>query len=134
MKATLPKHAVIFDGDCAFCRHSVKWLRRLDWRHALSYSNFRDAGDPVVQAVPTTKDRLNEEMHLWPASRDRLYHGFGAFRFMAWRLPLLWLIAPFLYIPGVPWLGQKLYLWIAKHRYKLVPCQDGVCTIQQKKT
>lgn len=132
MNATLPQHAVIFDGDCPLCRKSVQWLRRLDWRHVLSFVNFRDPNDPIVQAVPTTKERMIEEMHVWPASRTHLYHGFGAFRYMAWRLPLLWPLAPFLYLPGVPWLGQKIYLWIARNRYSLVPCHDGICTIQQK--
>ncbi len=70
-----------------------------------------------------------EEMHLVTPKRDRLHHGFGAFRWMAWRLPLLWLVAPLLYLPGVPYLGQRVYLWIAKRRYRLVPCRDGVCTL-----
>ena len=134
MNAQLPHHAVVYDGDCAFCQHSIKLLRRLDWRHALTYVNFRDGKDPIVQSVPTTKERLHEEMHVWPASRNGLYHGFAAFRFIAWRLPLLWLVAPFLYIPGVPWIGQKIYMWIARNHFNLVPCRDGVCTIQQKKT
>ncbi|MEI7687093.1 MAG: DUF393 domain-containing protein [Planctomycetota bacterium] len=133
MTQTPPKHVVLFDGDCPLCRKSVSWLTWLDWRRALTFVNFRDDGDPIVREAPTTKERLAEEMHVWPARRNRLYHGFGAFRFMAWRLPLLWPLAPFLYLPGVPWLGQKIYLWIARNRYSLVPCQDGVCTIQQKR-
>jgi hypothetical protein len=44
----------------------------------------------------------------------------------------LWVLAPLLYVPGVPALGQKLYLWIARHRFRLVPCHGGVCTIQRK--
>ena len=126
-------HSVLYDGDCPFCRKSIEWLRRLDWRHVLSFVNFRDKSDPTVTAVPTTPERMAEEMHVWTASRDHLYHGFGAFRFMSWRLPLLWVLAPFLYLPLVPWLGQKVYLWIARNRFNLVPCQDRACTIQQKK-
>ena len=48
------------------------------------------------------------------------------------RLPLLWLSAPLLYLPGVPWLGQCIYLWVARNRFNLVPCRDGVCDIQKK--
>lgn len=129
----MPQHDVIYDGDCAFCRHSIKWLGRLDWRGVLSFVNLRDATHPVVQTVPTSPERLIEEMHVWPADRSHLYHGFGALRWLSWRLPALWLIAPFLYLPLVPWLGQKIYLWVAKNRFQLVPCRDGVCTIQKKK-
>ena len=28
------KHVVVYDGDCGFCRQSIKWLRWLDWRRA----------------------------------------------------------------------------------------------------
>jgi predicted DCC family thiol-disulfide oxidoreductase YuxK len=48
---------------------------------------------------------------------------------MAWRLPLLWAVAPLLYLPGVPWLGQKVYLWVARNRFNLVPCHDGGCAV-----
>jgi hypothetical protein len=68
-----------------------------------------------------------EEMHLITPDAGRIYHGFGAFRWMAWRLPLLWALAPFLYLPGIPTLGQRIYLWIARNRFQLVPCHGGVC-------
>ena len=133
MNANASQHAVIYDGDCAFCLHSVNWLRRFDWRHVLTFANFRDPSDPIVQAVPATPERLQEEMHVWPAARNRIYHGFGGFRWLSWRLPLLWLIAPFLYLPLAPWIGQKVYLWIARNRFRLMPCRDGVCTIEKRK-
>jgi hypothetical protein len=50
---------------------------------------------------------------------------------MAWRLPLLWILAPFLYVPGVPTLGQAAYLWVARNRFRLVPCHGGVCTLKR---
>jgi len=131
MNATFPQptHAVLFDGDCPFCRASIARLRRLDWRHVLSFVNLRDESDPIVRTVPTTRERLTDEMHVWPASRRGLYHGFAAFRFLAWRLPPLWPVAPLLYLPLVPWIGQKIYLWIARNRFDLIPCENGVCTV-----
>ena len=54
-------------------------------------------------------------------------------RWMAWRIPVLWWLAPLLYLPGVPWLGRKLYRWVAKNRYDLVPCKDGVCALPKRK-
>ena len=122
---------LLFDGDCAFCQFSVRILRRLDWFHRLNYVSARDADSPVVRDVPVAKERLLEEMHVWPSAGSTTYHGFGAFRWMAWRLPAFWLLAPFLYLPLVPWLGQKVYMWVARNRFKLVPCRDGVCDIQR---
>ncbi|HEX3315799.1 MAG TPA: DUF393 domain-containing protein [Gemmataceae bacterium] len=125
-----PNAWLFYDGWCPLCRFSVARLTSLDWFRRVRFLDFR-AETALARELPTTTARLAEEMHLWlPASRT-LYHGFGAFRWMAWRLPLLWPIAPLLYIPGVPWLGQKVYLWIARNRYNLVPCRDGACGIQR---
>jgi predicted DCC family thiol-disulfide oxidoreductase YuxK len=117
---------VLYDGQCPLCLKSVAILRRLDWLRRLRYA---DARAPLPDATPALNpERLLQEMHLLTPGR-RVYHGFAAFRWMAWRLPLLWAIAPLLYVPGVPWLGQRLYLWVARHRLQLVPCHGGVCTI-----
>jgi hypothetical protein len=68
-------------------------------------------------------------MHVLTPDGRRVYHGFAALRWLAWRLPLLWPLAPLLYLPGIPSLGQRLYLWIARNRFRLVPCHGGVCTL-----
>jgi predicted DCC family thiol-disulfide oxidoreductase YuxK len=124
--------AVIYDGDCAFCRKSIDLLKRLDWFHRLHYVNFRDPTQPLLASPLLSSAPLVDEMHLLTPDGSRVYHGFGAFRWLAWRLPALWVLAPFLYIPGVPAVGQKIYLWIARNRFRLVPCHGGVCTIQRK--
>lgn len=124
---------VLFDSQCAFCQKSVSILKKLDWLKALRYQDGRDIDKLPVTSPPLQPSRLIEEMHLVPSSGRPVYAGFSAFRWMAWRLPIFWLLAPFLYIPGVPWLGNKVYLWIARHRFKLVPCKDGVCELPARK-
>jgi predicted DCC family thiol-disulfide oxidoreductase YuxK len=124
------KARVLYDGDCALCRKSVGLLRRLDWLGKLDYVNARDESDVVLRRPPVAGAPLLEEMHVLTPAGD-LYRGFGAFRWLAWRLPACWTIAPLLYLPGVPWLGQRIYLWVARNRFHLVPCHDGVCEIKQ---
>jgi predicted DCC family thiol-disulfide oxidoreductase YuxK len=68
-------------------------------------------------------------MHVLAPDGGRLYHGFAALRWLAWRLPPLWPLAPLLYVPGVLTVGQRLYLWVARNRFRLVPCHGGVCTL-----
>ena len=118
---------VLYDGQCAFCRKSVALLRRLDWLGRLTYVDARGPSrlPPGASLDPA---RLLEEMHVLTPDRQ-VYHGFGALRWLAWRLPPLWALAPLLYIPGVPALGQRLYLWVARNRFRLVPCHGGVCTL-----
>ncbi len=120
---------VLYDGQCAFCLRSITTLKKLDWLHKLRYQDARDVEKIPVTEPPLDPQRLLDELHLVPPTGHKVYHGFGAFRWMSWRLPLCWLIAPLLYLPGVPWIGNKIYLWIAKRRYQLVPCKDGVCEL-----
>jgi predicted DCC family thiol-disulfide oxidoreductase YuxK len=126
-----PRARIIYDGDCALCRKSIALLRKLDWLQRLEYVNARDPQQPILQESPVVGAPLLEEMHLLTPG-NRLHHGFRAFRWLAWRLPVFWLLAPLLYIPGIPWLGQRVYRWIARNRFHLVPCHGGVCDIQKK--
>jgi len=48
--------------------------------------------------------------------------------------PALWPLVPLLYLPGVPAAGQRLYLWVARNRYHLVPCHAGACAVPRKKS
>ena len=120
---------LLYDGDCAFCCKSVGILKRLDWLRRLQYQNCRETEKLPTSAVPLSPDLLLEQMHLLTPDRKYVYRGFRAFRWMAWRLPLLLAIAPLLYIPGVPKIGQRIYLWIARNRFRLVPCEHGECKV-----
>jgi predicted DCC family thiol-disulfide oxidoreductase YuxK len=123
---------VFYDGLCPFCLKSVAILKKLDWLHRLTYVNARELRGLSTGQSPLDPSRLLDEMHLVAPDGGRVYHGFGAFRWMAWRLPLLWPLAPLLYIPGVPALGQRLYLWVARNRFQLVPCHGGICALSPR--
>jgi predicted DCC family thiol-disulfide oxidoreductase YuxK len=124
---------VLFDGDCPFCQRSVAMLKKLDWLGRLAFQNCRDESHWPPSERPLVMSRLLEEMHVVTPDRRRTYAGYAAFRWIAWRLPLTWSVAPFLYIPGVPWLGNRVYLWVAKRRMNLVPCTDGACPIHTRR-
>src|SRR5688572_21767707 len=109
---------VLYDGLCPLCRKSVAILTPLDWLNRLEFRDARDPANVPAREPPLEPARLLEEMHLITPDGSAVYHGFKVFRWMAWRLPLFWLLAPFLYIPGVPWLGQKIYMWVARNRYQ----------------
>src|SRR5438132_632627 len=121
--ANKPRKAIIlFDGMCPLCRRSVAIVKRLDWRRRLNYHDARDVERLPESAVPFDPQRLLQEMHLLTPNRRRIYIGFRAFRWIAGRLPALWPVWPLLFLPGIPWFGQRLYRWVAKNRYNLVPC------------
>jgi predicted DCC family thiol-disulfide oxidoreductase YuxK len=120
---------VLYDGHCAFCQKSVQLLRRLDWLGKLTYLDVRDEQELARENIRVNPDRLLEEMHLVAPHGRKIYHGFGAVCWIAWRLPALWLFAPLMQLPGVPEAGQKLYLWVARNRFQLIPCHGGICTL-----
>lgn len=123
---------VLYDGACPFCLKSVDLLRKLDGPGGLDYVDMRRLDHPVIQKLGIPPEGLLDQMHVLPPGQTTLLHGFDALRWLAWRLPLFSLLAPFLYMPGVPQLGRRLYLWIARNRFRLVPCHHGVCSIEKK--
>jgi predicted DCC family thiol-disulfide oxidoreductase YuxK len=128
---TDPKAVVLYDGMCPFCRRGVRILARLDWLGRLRYQDARDTARRPACEVPLDPKRLLEEMHVVTPDRKRAYAGYRAFRWMAWRLPPLWPLAPLMYVPGMLWLGNRAYLWVARHRFDLVPCEGGVCQLHR---
>ena len=119
---------VLFDGLCPLCQRASRLLTRLDGRGTLHFQDARDTANLPAADPPLDPPRLLEEMHLVTPG-GRVYAGYRAFRWLAWRLPVLWPVAPLLTLPGVPWLGNRLYLWVARRRYRLAPCHHGVCQL-----
>jgi len=110
-----PHPAILYDGQCGLCINSIKWVRRLDWRRkfVLRDVNQRDA---IARDYPGLDPTAAlEEMHLILPNGRRLA-GFLAFREIAKNLPAGWLIWPLLFIPGVPFVGARVYRLIARHR------------------
>jgi predicted DCC family thiol-disulfide oxidoreductase YuxK len=127
--STTPKAIILYDRNCQFCQRSIRLLKRLDWLKRFHCQDCRDIASLPACDMPLDPKCLLEEMHLVTPNRKRSYAGFAAFRWMAWRMPLSCGIAPLLYLPGARWCGNKVYKWVARNRYNLVPCKDGVCTI-----
>ena len=124
---------VLYDGDCPLCRRSVAILKKLDWLGKLAYRSARESDNLPPSEVPLNPTRMLEEMHVLTPDRKRVHIGFRAVRWILWRLPATFLMAPFLYIPGVPQIGNRVYLWVAKNRLDLVPCEHGACKVNLKK-
>lgn len=123
----------IYDGQCVICRQSRRMIEALDWRQRVQFVDLHQ-WEQVELLVPSlTTERAMGQMHVLAA--DGLYGGFAATRRALKELPLgygLWLL---LHVPGMFWLGERVYRFIARHRYRInhwvgAPvCEDGVCKI-----
>ena len=123
MKAT-----VIFDGDCGFCQRARDAAGWLDWFHALDWKPLQD---PAVERFGIARVEL--ECRMYFVSGERHSGGFAAVKAVLLRLPALYLVAAaaclltpwsllafvVLFSPVFTPLGNRLYDWIARNRYRL---------------
>ncbi len=124
---------VIYDGHCNFCTAQVSNLRRLDvGGPRLAFLSLHD--QRVAERYPDLKhDDLMKQMYVID-SHDRRHGGADAVRYLTRRLPMLWIAAPILHIPGTATLWRWMYNEVAKRRYKLAgkSCENDACEIHFK--
>jgi len=112
------RHHFLYDGSCGLCQKTVAVLRRVD---LLGRIVFHDAlrDWPAIQAAfpGLRQEECLENMHVVTSS-GRVETGFDAYRAISWSVPLLWPIAPLLYLPGVPTVGRRVYAAVARGRHR----------------
>lgn len=104
---------VFFDADCALCQFVKRWFFRnertnhqIEWRHHIEATACGLDGRECAQSLHVqTPD-------------GTVYRGVYAVRHLLGYTRLR-ILRPLLYIPGVPLLGEKLYAWVARNRYRL---------------
>lgn len=116
---------VLYDGRCGLCKRSVFGLQIMDWIRRLRFVNFRDSKARAEEAPGVTEASLDKAMHI-RLPDGKYLKGFDAARRLAWHLPALWIAIPFLYIPGIPHLGRRIYAKIADNRKK---CDHESCAL-----
>ena len=47
---TIPKHLVLYDGECGFCNHTVQWLLARDHKEELYFAPLQ--GEIATQILP----------------------------------------------------------------------------------
>ena len=130
-QALTEKHGraiLLYDGQCGFCLSSVKRLRVLDLFTWVDPLDFHTQPDLAKLHSSLTPEHCHSEMILLEPN-GRLSGGFGAFRRLCVRLPLLMGLAPLVYLPGARWVGTRVYQWIATHRYLLH--RNSTCATNQ---
>jgi predicted DCC family thiol-disulfide oxidoreductase YuxK len=121
--------AVLFDGQCSFCRQSVLPLLLSDWLKRLEAIDFHDAALRQSIAPDLSLDALDAALHI-RLPDGRTFAGFDAFRELTKHLPAFWVLWPVLWLPGVAPVGRRVYAWIAARRTCLV---GGACRLPVKK-
>lgn len=118
----------MYDGDCGLCSRIVRILRRFDVLGRVEFLDVNSQWNTISARYPQLRqDACLVDIHI--ANRaGRMRTGFAGYRSLASVLPVMWLAVPFLYLPGVPTIGQRMYRSIADHRSRdtcVLPPRDA---------
>jgi predicted DCC family thiol-disulfide oxidoreductase YuxK len=114
-----------YDGNCPLCLREVRWLRLLDKRGRI---RFTDIADPSFEAsdVGVPWDELMASIH-GRLPDGKIVKGVEVFRRLYAAVgfgPLVLLTR----LPGISHLLDLAYRWFAKNRMRLTGrCSDGGC-------
>jgi predicted DCC family thiol-disulfide oxidoreductase YuxK len=118
---------VLYDGHCPLCNRTVRVLRFFDLFARLECLDFRRLNLAEYNRrhnFALTIQDLDREMYV--ISRGQSYIGYYGYRVLAVALPAFWLLSPLMFLPGVSWVGERVYGYIARNRLGLVHC-DSHC-------
>jgi predicted DCC family thiol-disulfide oxidoreductase YuxK len=125
---TAGQDQIIYDGNCGFCVENIRQLKILDCTDKLKTLDYQTS-DVTQLDGRLTHEICHSQIHLL-TKEGTLYGGFEAFRQLSKKIPLLLGLAPILYFPGMSWLGNKTYRWIAQHRalfHRRSLCKNNRC-------
>jgi predicted DCC family thiol-disulfide oxidoreductase YuxK len=132
------KQVVLYDGSCRFCSAAARRLAALVRPGAVEMVDFQAPG--ALDRFPgVSHAACMQAMHLVTPD-GRVYRGAeAAVRALATRRFPGWL-AYLYYLPGLRQLLDRLYAFLAAHRYRLMgrtggaaECDSGTCSLHAKR-
>jgi len=125
---------VLYDDQCPLCTFQMKLLTWLDWFHATTLLplSHPDASN-VVSHI--RREELLEAIHC-VTRQGRIYRGAHCIRFVGLRMPLLVPVALVLWIPGVIWIAERIYMRISRNRHllsRIFGCKEACAIMPSRK-
>src|SRR5262249_44433979 len=128
------KYVVLYDGHCRFCVAQMKRLMALARRDRVVAVDFQELG--ALDRFPgISHEACMQAMHLI-TSDGRVYRGFEALVRTLGTRPGLGPAAYLYYLPGLRQLCDRLYTFVAAHRYRIwgrsksaAQCESGACSL-----
>ena len=111
---------VLYDGNCGLCRRTMDLFKFFDIFGRIIYVNALNAGQVADRDLAwLDANALTVDMHV--VRGKKVWKGFAAYRVLASRIPIFWLVSPFLYLWPVPAIGNLIYRHVADTRSCEVP-------------
>ena len=126
MVVSSPRAVLVYDGDCAFCTRSARWVEhRVDGRadvrpwQALDLDELGLTEDDVASAAWWVEGKRRDRGH---RSIGRALIAIGGLWGLAGRLLL---------VPPVSWVAAPVYALVARYRHKM-PGGTDACRIEDR--
>jgi predicted DCC family thiol-disulfide oxidoreductase YuxK len=103
---------VLYDADCGVCRLTSLALSRLDWWRRLDLVPLQSF---VAEPGPSRAELL-EALHVRDTS-GRWFRGGAAALRIASAIPILLPLAIAGRLPGMPWVAERAYQFVASRRH-----------------
>jgi predicted DCC family thiol-disulfide oxidoreductase YuxK len=116
--AATAERVVVWDDSCGFCAAWTRAFRRLDWLGVIRLVPLSDPERYERLGITQAEAAHALQLHLPDGSR---YGGYEAVRRIAYLLPLTMLLAPWLALPPVRHVGDRVYRRVAERRTCAVP-------------
>ncbi|MEO0511571.1 MAG: DUF393 domain-containing protein [Planctomycetota bacterium] len=109
----MPADVCYYDGACGLCQRSRRVLASLDWFARLEFRDMLTEPD-----LPIPMEQALEGMPMRTRHGEVLV-GFRAVRRTLRQTPLGFFPGWAMMLPGLSWLAERCYCWIARHRRTL---------------
>jgi predicted DCC family thiol-disulfide oxidoreductase YuxK len=111
-------------------------MRLLTWLDLFDTVILLPVSSPKVATIAPTlnRERLLEAIHCVTPD-GRIFRGARCIRHLGLRLPLLLPLGLFLWIPGVIWIAEWVYLWVSRNRHglsRLFGCKEACALLPAK--
>ena len=118
---------ILFDGECVFCDHSVQFILRRDVNEVFRFASLQsDVGQQLLKQY-NVDSSIDSIVVIY---QDKVYTQSDAAIVIAKHFKGLWrLLVVVKVLPK--WLRDKMYVMIAKNRYRLFG-QMETCRIPTK--
>lgn len=114
---------LIYDGDCNFCIRQIRWVQSRDVHGMIDTVPFQTAD---LDAYGVSRTAVEDAMHLVSPSGE-VSRGAEAAQKVLMLFPRLRPLALLLRVPGVMFLAERVYRWIAKRRHRF-GCDSVACS------
>jgi len=108
------KPIVAYDNKCQFCIDAKLDMDKIDKKKKIKWIGIDKF---QYKKYKLKKEELLKEMHL--IDNKKVYKGYYAWKHISKKIPSMYLIYLITLIPGVDFIGDKIYKIVSKHRYQL---------------